>query len=186
MAFWMRTESPPITELDTSMFKRAAPLAGAALAGAAFAYLFDPDRGKGRRAKLRDMTMGRARGTVRRAERAGRRVTSDAYGIRQRLTHRTPEEPFPDDATLAQKVRSEILGWGSEFDTASILVNAEEGIVVLRGQVDRPDQIEKLERQVRRLPGVVDVHNLLHLKGAPAPNKQEAVEASRGGLGRRA
>lgn len=186
MAFWMRTETPPIAELGTPLYRRAAPLAGAALTGAAFAYLFDPDRGKGRRAKLRDMTMGRARGTVRRAERAGRRISSDAYGMRQRLTHRAPEDPFPDDKTLAQKVRSEILGWGTEFDSASILVNAEDGVVVLRGQVDQPDQIEKLERQVRRLPGVVDVQNLLHIKGSPAPNKQEAMEASRGGLGRRA
>jgi hypothetical protein len=186
MAFWTRERTPSTFELGSPWQRRAAPLAGAALAGAAFAYLFDPDRGKGRRAKLRDMAAGRARGTARQAGRLGRKVTSDAYGVGQRIRHRSPADPYPDDATLAQKVRSELLGWGGEFNTASILVNAENGVVVLRGQVDRPDQIDKLEKEVRRLPGVVDVENLLHIKGSAPTNKMEAVEASRGGLGPRA
>lgn len=183
MAFWTREHTPSTFEWGSPWQRRAAPIAGAALAGAAFTYMFDPARGKGRRAKLRDMAIGRTRGTVRRAGRLGRRVGSTTYGMGQRIRHRSPADPFPDDATLAQKVRSEILGWGREYTTATILVNAENGVVVLRGLVDRPDQIEKLEREVRHLPGVVDVENMVHVKGSMPTNKMEAVEASRGGLG---
>ncbi len=185
MAFWTREQTPSTFEFGSPWQRRAAPLAGAALAGATFAYLFDPDRGKGRRAKMRDMAIGRARGTARQVGRLGRKVTSDAYGIGQRIRHRSPADPYPDDATLAQKVRSEVLGWGREFNTASILVNAENGVIVLRGTVDRPDQVEKLEKEVRKTPGVVDVENLLHIKGTAPTNKMDAIEASRGGLGSR-
>lgn len=180
MAFLFRKATPPLAK---RVFDRVKPTAIAATAGAAAAYLLDPDRGKGRRAKLRDMAIGRARGTARQAGRVGRRIGSDAYGMVQRVTHRTPADPYPDDATLAQKIRSEILGWGGEFSTATIIVNAENGSVVLRGEVDRPDQVDRLEREVRRVPGVVDVENLVHIKGSPPTNKMEAVEASRGGLG---
>jgi osmotically-inducible protein OsmY len=183
MAFFLRKRAP---SLASRIRERVKPMAAVAAGGAAIAYFFDPQQGKGRRAKLRDMAIGRARGTVRQAERLGRKVASDAYGMSQRIRHRTPADPYPDDATLAQKVRSEILGWGGEYNTTSIIVNAENGVVVLRGQVDRPELVDKLEREVRRLPGVVDVENLVHIKGSAPVNKMEAVEASRGGLGPRA
>jgi hypothetical protein len=35
--------------------------------------------------------------------------------------------------------------------------------------VDRPDQIEELERRTRAVEGVRDVHNLVHLAGTTAP-----------------
>ena len=51
-------------------------------------------------------------------------------------------------------------------------MNAEEGIVILRGQVDSPELIRDLEKKTRKVHGVKDVENLLHLPGAQAEMHQ--------------
>ena len=48
----------------------------------------------------------------------------------------------------------------------------------LRGQLRTPDDIDRMVRAVEHVPGVVEVRNMLHLPGTPAPNKREAREAS--------
>jgi len=53
-------------------------------------------------------------------------------------------------------------------------VNAENGVVYLRGQVPRPEMIEELARQARKVKGVRDVQNLLHLPETPAPTQGQA------------
>jgi len=58
-------------------------------------------------------------------------------------------------------------------------VNAEEGVVVLRGQVERREQIGTIEESVRRIPDVLEVQNFLHIPGEAAPNKAEAISAER-------
>jgi osmotically-inducible protein OsmY len=73
---------------------------------------------------------------------------------------------------------SEILGH-REYDKARIVVNAENGVVVLRGEVDTPGQFRHLEWEVERLPGVAGVKNFLHLKGSTPTNKLPSLEASR-------
>ena len=60
-----------------------------------------------------------------------------------------------------------------------INVNAENGVIELRGQLDSADQIERIAARVRQVPGVLDVANLMHLPGTPAPNKEAALRASR-------
>ena len=164
-----------------SKLARALPLLGAAAAGAVVEFLLDPDRGRGRRAKARDMVAGRLRRTARDVERKRRFVASKAYGIRQKAAHGlaapAPEQDL-DDVTLADKVMSEVLG-AREFSDARILVNAENGIVVLRGEVDNPEQFRRLEKEVAEMPGVAGVKNMLHLKGSTPVNKLASVEASR-------
>jgi len=49
-------------------------------------------------------------------------------------------------------------------------INAEEGCVVLRGQLDWTQQIRELEEAAGRVKGVRGVRNLLHLRNTPAPN----------------
>ena len=49
-----------------------------------------------------------------------------------------------------------------------ININAEGGVIVLRGELERPEQINAVEAAVRRVAGVRDVENLLHLPGTPA------------------
>jgi osmotically-inducible protein OsmY len=82
------------------------------------------------------------------------------------------------DTVLVSKVESEVLG-DPDVPKGSVNVNAEDGVVVLRGQVERPDQIRKLEKAVRKIDGVVDVENLLHLPGTPAPSSRGRVRAGR-------
>jgi osmotically-inducible protein OsmY len=43
-----------------------------------------------------------------------------------------------------------------------ININAENGVVFLRGQVEDPELVEALEARVRKVRGVKDVENLLH------------------------
>ena len=50
-------------------------------------------------------------------------------------------------------------------------MNAENGVVYLRGEADRSELIETLENQVRKVEGVQEVENLLHLPGEPAKTK---------------
>jgi osmotically-inducible protein OsmY len=48
-------------------------------------------------------------------------------------------------------------------------INAENGTVFLRGQVESSELVEELGKRVRRISGVRQVENLLHLPGMPAP-----------------
>jgi osmotically-inducible protein OsmY len=139
--------------------------------GAAFAYFFDRDNGRRRRALMRDRVPATFRGGARRAERLGRTVQSEAYGVAQKAKHMKEEpKPQPDDATLARKVESEIFR-GAEVPKGQINVNAENGIVVLRGEVEQPELIKDLEKKTRKVQGVREVENLLHTPGTPAPTK---------------
>jgi osmotically-inducible protein OsmY len=140
----------------------------AGLAGAALMFFLDPDRGKRRRAMARDRTAG----TVRRAgdvsERLQRRAVSDAYGVSQKLAHpETAQETPANDAVLAQKVMTELFR-DQRIPKGSINVNAQHGVVQLRGQVEHPEDILEIEGRVRRIAGVADVENLMHLPGTPA------------------
>jgi osmotically-inducible protein OsmY len=153
--------------------KRSALAAGAL--GAAAAYFFDPQMGRSRRARTRDQLVAMFRRTGRRVGRKGRWLGGKAYGLRMKATHPVERAKELDDATLAHKVESEILR-GS--DKGRISVNAEAGIVVLRGEVDTAEQMNAIAESVMAVPGVTGVENLLHLPGEPARNKAPAREAS--------
>jgi osmotically-inducible protein OsmY len=74
----------------------------------------------------------------------------------------------PDDQTLVDRVESEILRDRQEVK-GKVNINAEEGVVVLRGELDSQDLIEDLVNAVREVDGVRNVENLLHLPGEEAP-----------------
>lgn len=141
-------------------------IAGAA--GLAAMYFLDPDRGKRRRSMLRDRTAGLARKAGTMTGRTQRKVASDLYGVGQKVSHPgvTQDEP-PNDATLAQKVMSELFR-DEDVPKGSINVNAENGVVQLRGTVERPELGLEIEGRVRRISGVLDVENFLHLGGPKA------------------
>jgi hypothetical protein len=112
--------------------------------------------------------MATFRDGTRQAARAGRAAGAEAYGWSRKVTHRAPENPFPpNDVTLARKVESELFR-DPDFPKGQINVNAEGGVIVLRGEMDRPEQINAIEAAVRSIPGVRAVENLLHLPGTPA------------------
>ena len=117
--------------------KRRIALLGALVV--ALRYFFDPRNGENRRKMLRD------------------RLAS----FRQKTTH----EEFklqPDDASLVDKVRSEIFR-DVDIPSAQININAEHGKVVLRGEVEQPELIEQLVERTRNVHGVREVENLLHV-----------------------
>ena len=133
----------------------------AAAVGAVVAYFFDPDGGRRRRAMLRDRTGGFLRRRRREAERMGRGVAAEAYGLKQKATHlREEPKPQPDDVTLARKVETEIFR-DPDVPKGQINVNAEEGKIVLRGEVPRPEMIDELVEKARSVQGVQDVESLL-------------------------
>ena len=143
----------------------------AAMGGAAFAYFLDPVSGRRRRHTARDRTAALARRGSRRGRKLVRHLSSDAYGLGQRLAHRVPHaEPELDDATLAHKVES-ILFRDRDVPKGDINVNAENGVVFLRGEVDRPELVQALEERARNVRGVRGVENLLHTPGTPPPHK---------------
>jgi BON domain len=136
--------------------------------GALLAYLFDPQNGRRRRHELGDRTAARIRAGKRRAERAGRHAAAEAYGAKQKVTHLHEEPKDFDDATLADKVRSEVFR-DPHFPKGEVNVNVQEGVVQLRGQVDGSELIEELVERTRKVAGVRDVENLLHTPGTEAP-----------------
>lgn len=133
--------------------------------GALAAYFFDPDGGRRRRALVRDRLPALLRRGRHRAEHLGRAAGAEVYGAAQKVKHRREEEkPQPDDVTLARKVESEIFR-DADVPKGQINVNAENGVVVLRGQVGEPELIRDLEEKTRKVQGVRQVENLL---SAPA------------------
>jgi osmotically-inducible protein OsmY len=141
-------------------------LAGAI--GAAIAYFFDPDNGRRRRKIVGDKT-GKY---FRQAGRQAQGVGAQATGLKEKATHlRAQEKPQPDDVTLARKVETEIFR-DADVPKGRINVNAEDGVVYLRGEVE-PDRIEELASKARSVQGVVGVENLLHAPGQEAPAKPE-------------
>jgi hypothetical protein len=133
--------------------------------------VFDPQLGKRRRHVTFDRTLGRFRGAGRSMGRVGRGVTARMSGLFRRTRHlREAPKPQPDDITLAHKVETEIFR-DADVPKGQINVNAEEGVVYLRGEANTIDQIEDIVRKTRSVNGVRDVESLLHLPGTPAPSR---------------
>jgi BON domain len=138
--------------------------------GAGLMFFFDPDAGNRRRAIVRDRTAGFFRRGVWRSERAGRVVAAEAYGASQKVQHLEEESKDFDDATLAHKVETEVFR-DPDVPKGNVNVNAEDGLVYLRGEVESWQLVNDLEDAPRKVAGVKDVENLLHLPGMPAPMK---------------
>jgi osmotically-inducible protein OsmY len=140
--------------------------------GAALTYFFDPQQGRRRRAMAGDRIAAFFRRRTRQGERLGRAASSQATGLAQKAKHRKEEpKPQPDDVTLTRKVETEIFR-DAEIPKGQINVNAENGKIYLRGEVGQPELIKDLEERARKVQGVQDVENLLHLPGTEAPTKR--------------
>jgi len=149
----------------------------AAAAGAGATYLLDPDRGKARRARLRDQTRATVRRDVRTVQRRVRYGRGRLEGALHRASDRNHEPPA-NDQVLVDKVRSEAMGRLPEIEH-HISVDACNRVVTLRGELDDPAAVMRLEAAVRAVPGVEGVVNLVHRPGEVAPNKADALNATR-------
>ena len=144
-------------------------LLGLAAIAAAVTYFFNPQEGRRRRAEARDRITGLFRSGAREGEQLSHQASAQAEEIAAQ-GKKLGQEPEPDDVTLTQKVESEIFR-DVDVPKGQINVNAENGKIYLRGEVGKPELIEDLEQRARKVQGVQDVENLLHLPDAEAPSK---------------
>lgn len=142
-------------------------LAGAGV-GYLAAYLLDPERGRSRRTEIARRLGGIGLEANRMAQRTTVRATDKASGIKSRVLSRTGSAET-DDLTILDRVESEVFR-DPAIPKGDINVMVVEGKAVLRGQVEEP-QIGAIEAAVRKVVGVKEVENLLHVPGTPAPNK---------------
>ena len=136
--------------------------------GAGLMYFLDPKSGNRRRKMAAQQALAAFHHSSKRIAHTGRSTSARLYGLWQHLTHLKPTARLtPNDETLTQRVRSRVLR--DPHLRHRININSEYGVVVLRGEVDHPEQIRHLEKEARSIPGVQGVHNLLHLPNTPAP-----------------
>ena len=143
-------------------------LIGFGAAIAALTYFFDPQQGRTRRAQLQQRLPAFLRRGGRDAARLGGAASAEAYGLKQKATHRSEEPKDFNDETLAAKVETELFR-DADVPKGQINVNAQDGVVQLRGEVPSEDMISTLVDKARSVQGVADVENLLHTPGTPAP-----------------
>lgn len=123
--------------------------------GATAMFLLDPARGARRRALVRDKMTRAARktrdayGATRRD--VGNRIAGVNAVIRQRRDHAAV-----DDTTLRERVRAALGRVASH--PAAIQVHVSNGAVTLTGDV-LASEGRAIERAIRRVHGVEDVHN---------------------------
>jgi hypothetical protein len=159
---------------------QAAAMIGAFLLGALAEYFLDPRGGRRRRHTARDRTFATIRRTERRAAVRAQRAESRAVGnVRRVLARRRHREPL-DDVTLAHKVESELFR-RADMPKGRIAINAEDGVVFLRGVVEREEDIAPVASAAERLEGVKSVENLLHVAGTPAPPSRPKLLRERDG-----
>lgn len=167
MKAWRRRRQPQKGASQMGRLLLATALAGAS--GAALAYILDPQTGRRRRKMAVERSLAISRRSAEHGGKLCRAVRAQTYGFYQRLIHLAPKErPTPNDETLTQRVRSQILR-DPALHKHRINVNAEHGVIVLRGEVDHPKQMRVLEKKARKVPGVVAVENKLHVLSAPGP-----------------
>ena len=144
----------------------AVPVLLAALAGVIVGYVLPrPDRAARHIARRR--VRSAARGGTRAIRVHATRVRGRTRGVLHRLRAAPPQEL--DDAELAHKVES-IVFRDPRVPKARISINAEGGVVFLRGEVESPTTVADVGHAVAAVGGVQGVENLLHLPGTPAPH----------------
>ena len=145
-----------------------------AMAGAVVMYLLDPDRGRGRRARVRQQLSSRVRSVDRAADRFERDAANRAEGARARADGKGVFHPS-DDRALEVHLHQVL----EELDvaTSDVSVESVDGVVRVRGQVGSEADIARVVRAINGVPGVQGVESLMHLPGEPAPNKKPARAA---------
>lgn len=138
------------------------------VSGAGLAFLLEPARSH----RACHRTGAALRHTERRLERAlrvrARRVVGRSRGVLHLAMPLRRGEPL-DDAGLAHKVET-VLFRDSRVPKGRLSINAEDGAVFLRGEVESTELIDELVTAVQRIRGVDEVVNLLHLPGTEAPH----------------
>lgn len=127
------------------------------------AYYLDPRSGERRREELRERVGSVLTERAEEFEDVARYTSATAYLMSEKArSTQTTSRPTANDATLAHKVESEVFR-DATIPKGKININAENGVVVVRGVIEHPDQKALVEDAVRHVAGVHHVQSLLHL-----------------------
>jgi osmotically-inducible protein OsmY len=140
--------------------------------GAAATYLFDPDRGRSRRARLSDQLQAQLRRARRAGEARARYAKGQAQGRRARAEGAGTPRPV-DDVEVVNAVRQALARL--DVPTHDINIEVVDGLATLRGQVGTSSEMSRVEQCVREVSGVREVRSFLHLPQTPAPNKATSL-----------
>jgi hypothetical protein len=141
--------------------------------GAALMYLLDPDRGKRRRALLRDKTVHLLHATGDTLDVALRNAAHRAHGLIARTRSVFAPQRVPD-AVLAERVRSNIGHVVSH--PGSVEVAVRDGRVTLAGPI-LAGEVDGLLARASRVRGVAGVENQLKIHEEPGgvPGLQDGI-----------
>jgi len=128
--------------------------------GAALMYVFDPDRGKRRRALIRDKVDAAAHKMSNAAEKASRDISNRAYGMVAETKTIFRHEEVSDDV-LVDRVRSRL--GRIPVHIGAFDIDANNGVLTLRGEI-LADELPKVLRAARFVRGVKDLENQLKVR----------------------
>ena len=138
--------------------------------GAGIAYLFDPESGRGRRAKLIDRA-GRLLREVRHLAVRKTRFAAGRLRGQSAPLHQDEAPRATDDGTVLQRIRSEALR-DVGVSTSEVDVTVSDGVAMLRGEVGSASLVDDLVDRVRLVPGVRDVDAMIRV-GSGSVERQE-------------
>jgi len=154
------------SDVKRQLAARAGVLLGAFIVGVVAEYfLFDRHHARRRRHIARERGAAIARRRSRAAVRRAKYLEGVAEGVAHRAAHALPgrngQREALDDVSLARKVES-IAFREAHVSKSHVSVNADKGVIYLRGRVETDREIEDLLRAVAAVEGVASVQNLLH------------------------
>ncbi|HZT38245.1 MAG TPA: SRPBCC family protein [Bryobacteraceae bacterium] len=148
-------------------------------AGAVMMYYLDPDRGRRRRAFVRDKLVKSLHKSAEFLDKATRDIANRARGSWTEAAEWVVGEPAPDDDVLRDRVRSRLGRLASH--PSAIEVSVREGRVTLSGHI-LGSELRRVLSEVSSIHGVRGVDNRLEVHASPegAPALQGPGSPKRG------
>jgi hypothetical protein len=146
--------------------------------GSGLMFFLDPDRGKRRRAMVRDRAAHLARQTSRYADKTMRDVANRTHGLAVEAQSLLRHEPIPDEI-LEARIQTRIGRLVSRPHHVQVIVSS--GRVTLEGTV-LPNEMVRLVAGIATMRGVVGVTNHLHPFGVESHGPTPAGEALSNGF----
>jgi osmotically-inducible protein OsmY len=141
------------------MNKGVALVGGVGL-GAALMYVFDPDRGKKRRALIRDKVEAAGNKVSDTAGKMRRDLSNRAYGMIAETKSILRRDEVSDEV-LVDRVRSRL--GRIPVHIGAFDISARDGVVTLRGQI-LADELPRVLRAARFVRGVKDIDNQFEVR----------------------
>jgi len=176
LAVWVPARRVPPTPAG----RTARLLAAFGLGALAEYFVLDHRHAARRRHMARERGLAVLRHRSRDAVRRAKYLEGVAQGVAYKAAHTLPgvggHKAPPDDVTLAQRVES-IAFREARVPKEHVNVNAENGVVSLRGRLELDEQITRLVRATEAIEGVERVNNLLHTPNAATTTTAEGTDS---------